>query len=129
MSPPGMPAPQDRPDHQDRQVVLATGQSAAWGAYQVVTGGLLPALRAQPVDSRAVTAQLGAVATRVVRHSPLWGEHGPMLMAALHCAMRHYRAGDHGELTDLAHAIGDRLYLLSAAPSRPRPDHDQPAPP
>lgn len=95
---------------------VMTGQSAAWDAYRAVTGGLLPALAANQVDSRTVTAQVGAVASRIVRYSPLWGEHGPMLMAALHCAMGHYRAGDHRELADLAHAISDRLYLLSAAP-------------
>ncbi|MFP5371120.1 MAG: hypothetical protein ACLGI3_10285 [Actinomycetes bacterium] len=107
---------------------MLTGQAAAWDAYRAVAGGLLPALHAHRVDSRPVTAQLGAVASRIVRYSPLWGEHGPMLVAALHNAMRYYRAGDHAELTDLAYAIGDRLYLLSAAPAQPRPDDDA-APP
>jgi len=106
-----------------------SGQSAAWDTYRAVSGGLLPALSGRQVDSHAVTTQLGAVAIRIVRYSPLWGEHGRMLIAALHCAMGLYRTGDNDELAGLAHAIGDRLYLLSAAPGPPPHDRDDPAPP
>ncbi|MDQ7910440.1 hypothetical protein RB614_38695 [Phytohabitans sp. ZYX-F-186] len=109
--------------------MTAPAQSTAWEAYRVVTDGLLPALRGGAVDSGAVRSQLGAVAARIERYSPLWGEHGPMLLAALRCAMGLYRAGDRDELTVLAHAMGDRLYLLSASPGRRRHPSDEPAPP
>jgi hypothetical protein len=93
-------------------------QCAAWDAYRALTTGLLPALHHHPVDSEVVKSQLGGVATRIVRYAPLWGEHGTMLIAALHSAMRLYRTADTDDLADLLQHISDRLYILSATTRR-----------
>jgi hypothetical protein len=62
-------------------------------------------VRIEKVDAERVESQLGAVATRIVRYAPLWGEHGAMLVAALHSAMRLYRA-DSADLAGLIRAVG-----------------------
>jgi hypothetical protein len=104
-------------------------QCAAWDAYRAVNTGLLPALRGNGIDSAVVRSQLGAVAVRIVRYSPLWGVHGAMLVDALHSAMRLYRLGDGDELVGLIHDVGDRLYLLSASPNRQHHNSEDPASP
>ncbi|WP_433221026.1 hypothetical protein ACQP00_19420 [Dactylosporangium sp. CS-047395] len=45
-----------------------------------------------------LNAHLGATAKRILRYAPLWGEHGPMLLSALHSVVRLHRAGEHGDL-------------------------------
>ena len=101
---------------------MAPAQCAAWDAFLDLTRRLLPALHDDQVDADALTSQLGAVAIRIVRYAPLWDEHGPMLVAALHSAMRLHRAGDRTELADLLWVMANRLYLLSASPRPPRHD-------
>lgn len=95
---------------------MAPAQRAAWDAYLDLTRGLLPALHDDQIDADALTPKLGTVALRILRYAPLWDEHGPMLVAALHSAVRLHRAGDRAELADLLWAMGNRLYLLSAGP-------------
>lgn len=101
---------------------MAPAQCAAWDSYLDVTHRLLPALRDDQADLGALNPQLGAVAARVLRYAPLWGEHGPMLVAALHSATQLHRAGDRVELADLLWVMANRLYLLSATPRLPRRD-------
>lgn len=108
---------------------MARAQSAAWEAYRAVTDGLLPTLRGDMIDGQAVKAQLGTVAIRILRDAPLWDEHGAMLEAALHSAMRLYRNGDITALAGLTQDISDRLYVLSASPGQHRHRSDEPAPP
>jgi hypothetical protein len=108
--------------------MAAPAQSAAWDAYLTLTTGLLPALHREQVDSETVKSQLGAVATRILRYAPLWREHGAMLVAALHSAMRLYRESSN-DLAGLLHAVADRLYLLSAGAGLPHHDSDDPATP
>ena len=108
---------------------MAPAQCAAWDSYLDVTHRLLPALRDDQADLGALNPQLDAVAIRIVRYAPLWDEHGPMLVAALHSAMRLHRAGDRTELADLLWVMANRLYLLSATPRLPRRDgRDRSAP-
>jgi hypothetical protein len=112
---------------------VAPAQLAAWDAYVILTTGLLPALHKDALQTdqadSAVNTQLGGVATRVLRYAPLWGEHGPMLVAAVKSAVRLYRAGERSDLLDLLRVMADRLYLLSAGPTRPRRDGRDPATP
>ncbi len=108
---------------------MAPAQCAAWDAYLTLTRGLLPALDDDHVDAATLNAQLGGVAIRILRYAPLWGEHGPMLLAALHSAVRLHRGGDRADLADLLRALANRLYLLSAGPRLPgrdRHDHSNP---
>ena len=73
---------------------------AAWDTYLALTDRLLPALAG--IDDRAVlNAYLGAVVIRIRRYAPMWGGHGPMLIAAAHSAVRLYRDGDDDALTAL----------------------------
>ncbi len=112
---------------------MVAAQRAAWDAYLTLTTGLLPALRMDALQrdqpDSPVNTQLGGVATRVLRYAPLWGEHGPMLEAAVGSAIRLYRAGQRSDLLDLLQAMADRLYLLSADPNLPRRDGRDPAAP
>lgn len=93
-------------------------QVTAWDTYLVLTRGLLPALTAQPTDAEALKTHLGQVGIRVTRYAPLWGEHGPMLKAALRTGVLLYRDGDHVGLADLMRVVADRLYVLSASPRK-----------
>ena len=105
---------------------MAPAQRTAWDTYLTVTRGLLPALYYDRVDAAALNPQLGGVAVRILRYAPLWGEHGPMLVSALHSAVRLHRAGDRDDLADLLHAMANRLYVLSAGPGpRRRDGHDR----
>jgi len=99
---------------------MAPAQCAAWDTYLDLTHRLLPALRDGQADLGVLNPQLGGVAARILRYAPLWGEPGPMLVAALHSATQLHRAGDRAELADLLWVMADRLYLLSAAPRRDR---------
>jgi hypothetical protein len=101
---------------------MAAAQSTAWDAYLALTRGLLPALHDDGVDAATLNSQLDGVAIRILLYAPLWGDHGPMLLTALHCAVRLHRAGDRNDLADLLRAIANRLYLLSAGPRLPRGD-------
>ena len=103
-----------------------TAWEAAWDAYLHLARGLLPALHDEHVGAQALDAQLGAVALRILRYAPLWGEHGPMLVAALHSAMRLRRIDDRADLADLLHVMANRLYVLSAGPQLRRRDGRNP---
>jgi hypothetical protein len=105
---------------------MAPAQCAAWDAYLDLTHRLLPALHDDQADLGALNTQLGAIATRILRYAPMWGEHGPMLVAALHSATHLHRAGDRAELADLLWVMANRLYLLSASPRMPRRDGSAP---
>ncbi|MEU7875807.1 hypothetical protein [Dactylosporangium sp. NPDC049140] len=107
---------------------MAPAQRAAWDAYLTLTLGLLPALLDDRLDS-TVNTQLGGVTTRVMQYAPLWGEHGPILVAAVKSAVRLYRAGERGDLIALLRATADRLYLLSASRTPPRRDGRDPTTP
>ena len=100
---------------------MAPARRAAWDTYLTVTTILLPALRQERFDS-TVSTKLSGVATRIMRYAPLWGEHGPMLVAAARSAIRLYRTSEHDDLVALLQTTADRLYLLSA--SRTPPPHD-----
>lgn len=97
-----------------------SAQRAAWDAYLALTVGLLPALDDEHVDDRMVNARLGGVAIRIHRYAPMWPGDGPMLVAAVHSAIRLYRSGDRPALVDLLHVLAPRLYLLSAGRRAPR---------
>ncbi|MDQ7910430.1 hypothetical protein RB614_38645 [Phytohabitans sp. ZYX-F-186] len=100
---------------------MTPAQAAAWEVCRAIDTGLLPTLRQPDVDRIAVRSHLGAVALRIVRHRSLWGEHGAMLVAGLHCAMGLFGLGEHADLAGLARDLSDRLYLLSITPGEP--DH------
>jgi hypothetical protein len=108
--------------------VVLRARCAAWDVYVRLTTGLLPIANSIRIDDAAVNPALGAVATRILRYAPLWGEHGAMLVAAVHSAVRLYRAGDGRDLADLLRVIADRLYLLSAGAGLP-PRHSDRATP
>ena len=107
---------------------VGPARRAAWDTYLTLTTNLLPALRTEQPDS-TVNTRLGGVATRIMRSAPLWGEHGPMLTAAARSAIRLYRTGEHDDLVTLLQATADRLYLLSASRTPPRPDGRDPTTP
>jgi hypothetical protein len=105
---------------------MSAAQRAAWDAYLTLARGLLPALDDDQVDAAALTSQLDGVAIRLLRYAPLWGEHGPMLLAATQSAVRLHRRGERADLTDLLRVMANRLYLLSADPRLPERDgHDR----
>jgi hypothetical protein len=85
----------------------------AWDAYLALTRELLPALADERIQPAVLASRLGGVGVRIVRHAPLWGEHGPMLVAALCSALDLYGAGDRQELVELLHTVANRLYVLS----------------
>jgi hypothetical protein len=85
-------------------------QQAAWDAYLAVAAELLPALEVGRDD---VPAALQAVTVRIRRYAPLWGPHGPMLLAAADSARRLHDCGDTSSLTELACAVAQRLFWLS----------------
>lgn len=100
---------------------MGPAQRAAWDAYLALTAGLLPALDQGEGDS-GVNPRLGAVAIRIRRYAHIWGEHGPMLVAAVHSAIRLYRDADRPALISLLQVMAHRLFLLSAGqPSRHYP--------
>jgi hypothetical protein len=108
---------------------MSAARCTAWDAYLTLTRGLLPALDDDQIDAAALKSQMGGVGIRIERYAPLWGEHGPMLQAAMHCAVRLYRVGDRVGLADLLRAVANRLYLLSADPRLPERDgHDRSTP-
>lgn len=88
-------------------------RGAARDAYRSVTCGLLPTLRGDRVDGTAVGAALGGVAIRIVRYAPMWGEHGAILMAAAHGAVRLFRVGDWTGLAALLQVTAGRLQQLA----------------
>jgi hypothetical protein len=102
---------------------VAAARRAAWDAYLTLATSLLPALREEQAES-TVNAKLGGVAGRILRYAPLWGEHGPMLVAAAKSAIRLYRAGERDDLVALLQATADRLYLLSASRTPPGDGRD-----
>ncbi|GAA3289762.1 hypothetical protein Dvina_37165 [Dactylosporangium vinaceum] len=91
---------------------------AAWEAYTVVAGRLLTALQDPAAGPATLNVRLGVAASHIMRSASLWPEHGPMLVSAVHAAVRLLRADARDDLTDLARRIADRLYLLSAGPPR-----------
>jgi hypothetical protein len=104
----------------------SAAQRSAWDAYLTLARGLLPTLFEDQIDAVALTCQLDGVAIRLLRYAPLWGEHGPMLLAALQSAVRLHRRGERADLTELLRAIANRLYLISAGPRTPGHDsHDR----
>ena len=107
---------------------MVPGRCAAWDVYVRLTTGLLPLLTGDRIDDAAVNPALGRVATRILRYSPLWGEHGAMLVAAVHSAVRLYRAGDQRDLADLLRVVADRLYVLSAGGGLPHRSDDRATP-
>jgi hypothetical protein len=98
---------------------LTRGRCAAWEVYVRLTTGVLPLLTGDRIDDATVNPALGRVATRILRYAPLWGEPGGMLVAAVHSAVRLYRAGDQRELAELLRVVADRLYVLSAGGGLP----------
>lgn len=108
---------------------MSAAQRTAWDAYLTLTRGLLPALDDAQIDAAALGCQLDGVTIRLLRYAPLWGEHGPMLLAAMQSAVRLHRRGDRADLGDLLRAMANRLYLLSADPRLPdRGGHDRGTP-
>jgi hypothetical protein len=107
---------------------VAAAQRTAWDTYLKLTFDLLPILLDDGPDS-TVNSQLGSVTARVMWYAPLWGEHGPMLVAAVKSAVRLFRAGERGDLIDLLRTTADRLYLLSASRTPPRRDGRGPTTP
>jgi hypothetical protein len=105
---------------------VPASRRAAWDAYLTLTNGLLPILDTDQAHARVSTA-LADVTERVECSAPLWGDHGPMLVAALKSATRLYRAEEHSDLRELLRIVADRLYLLSARRTRPRRDGSDPA--
>jgi len=105
---------------------MAAAQGAAWDVYLKLTRGLLPALHDDHVDDPALNSQLGDIAIRILRYAPLWAEHGPMLVAAIHSAVSLRRAGDRADLADLVRVMANRLYVLSAGPRRDGRDRSTP---
>jgi hypothetical protein len=105
----------------------ASGQQAAWETYLAVTWRVLPVLDDFPAtDADAIiNRRLGGVVIRVRRYAPLWGEHGPMLVAAASSLVRLYRQGDFSALGDLLRLIARRLYQLSASPAARGKPHNQ----
>src|SRR6202022_2657876 len=73
---------------------MAPAQSAAWDAYLTVSRDLLPTVHDHQADAATINARLGGAAKRILQYAPLWGEHGSMLRAALHSAVRLHRDGD-----------------------------------
>jgi hypothetical protein len=107
---------------------VAVARRAAWDTYLALTTSLLPALREERSDT-TVNTSLGGVVIRIRRYAPLWGAHGPMLLAAARSAIRLHRAGERDDLVALVQATADRLYLLSATqtpPGREGPDPTTP---
>jgi hypothetical protein len=105
---------------------MSAAQRTAWDVYLTLARGLLPALDDDRVDAAALTSQLDGVAVRILRFAPLWGEHGPMLLAALQSAVRLHRRGERADLAELLRAMANRLYLISAGPRLPERDgHDR----
>ncbi|GAA4470729.1 hypothetical protein [Phytohabitans houttuyneae] len=92
---------------------MTPAQSAAWEACRAIDTGLLPALHRPEVDRAEVRSHLGALGLRIVRHRSGWGEHGAMLVVALHCAMGLYGRGEHADLAGLMQDVSERLYRLS----------------
>ena len=108
---------------------MSAAQRTAWDAYLTLTRGLLPAVADDRLDAAALGSQLDAVAIRLMRYAPLWGEHGPMLLAATQSAVRLHRRGDRADLADLLRTMANRLYVLSADPRQPERDsHDRGTP-
>ncbi|MEV6928979.1 hypothetical protein AB0M46_31420 [Dactylosporangium sp. NPDC051485] len=101
---------------------MPAAQRTAWDAYLTVTRGLLPAMDGRPDHMATATCDLSGFVVRIERYAPLWGEQGPILLAALHGAQTLRRGGDRADLADLLRAIADRLYLISAGPRAPRRD-------
>ena len=99
---------------------MVPAQNAAWDAYLTVARDLLPTVHDNRADDATINVRLGGAATRILRYAPLWGEHGSMLRAALHSAVRLHRDGDRSGLAELVQAMGDRLFLLSIDPGSPR---------
>lgn len=95
-------------------MAAGSAQRAAWDVYLALTVGLLPALDHEHDDGRVVNARLGGVAVRIHRYAPMWAGDGPMLIAAVHSAIRLYRRGDRPALVGLSRVMAHRLYLLSA---------------
>jgi hypothetical protein len=102
-------------------MAAGSAQRAAWDAYLALTVGLLPALDDEHDDDGLVNRRLGAVAIRIHRYAPIWAGDGPMLIAAVHSAIRLYRHGDRPALEGLLRVLAHRLYLLSAG--RRVPNH------
>jgi hypothetical protein len=102
-------------------------QQAAWETYLAVTERVLPVLEDFPAtDADAITnRRLGGVVIRIRRHAPLWGEHGPILIAAAASAVRLYRRGHITALRDLLQVIAHRLYQLSTGPAAHSKPHNQ----
>lgn len=104
-------------------------QRAAWDTYLAVTKSLLPALTDNG-DAETINPRLGGVVIRIRRYAPMWGEHGPMLIAAMHSAIRLYRRGDRDDLVSLLQTMACRLFLMSVR-RRPanHPGHRNQKPP
>ncbi|MGI5241628.1 hypothetical protein [Dactylosporangium sp. CA-139066] len=106
---------------------MPAAQRAAWDAYLTVTRGLLlPAADDEPGRTATGHGDLRGLVRRIEWYAPLWGEHGPMLLAAVRSVLAMQLGGDRADLTDLLRAIADRLYLISAGPRPARGDgHDR----
>ena len=99
---------------------MAPAQSAAWDAYLAVSRDLLPTVYDMHAEAATINVRLGRAAKRILRHAPLWGDHGSMLCAALDSAVRLHRDGDRSGLAELVQAMGDRLFLLTIDPGLPQ---------
>jgi hypothetical protein len=91
---------------------MPTARHTAWNAYQTVARELLPAVEGP---------RLRGFVARVQQDAPMWGEDGPMLLAALRGVVLLHRCGDHAGVVELLRAVADRLYVVSAGPGPARP--------
>ncbi|WP_238008550.1 hypothetical protein KZZ52_31885 [Dactylosporangium sp. AC04546] len=94
---------------------MPAAQRTAWDAYLTVTRGLLPAVD-DPIRAATAGSMLDGFAARIEQYAPLWGEHGPMMVAALHGVLALQWGGDRAGLAGLLRAMADRLYLISTGP-------------
>lgn len=95
---------------------MTPSRRAVWDAYLAVSRGLIPAISDPARHAPAVAAELDGAVVRIKRYAPLWGEDGPMLIAAARSAVRLYADGERDQLITLLYVIADRLYLLSVTP-------------
>ncbi|WP_426513645.1 hypothetical protein ACPPVO_25385 [Dactylosporangium sp. McL0621] len=101
---------------------MPAAQRTAWAAFLMVTRGLLPAVDDERMPAATEDGDLLRFALRIERDAPLWGEHGPMLLAALRDVQAMRWGGDRADLADLLRVMAHRLYVISAGPRPPRHD-------
>ncbi|WP_327010532.1 hypothetical protein OHA72_26680 [Dactylosporangium sp. NBC_01737] len=98
---------------------MPAAQRTAWDAYLTMTRRLLPAVNDETIRPAATHGELRGLVVRIERYAPLWGEHGPMLLAALRGIPE---GSDRADVAELLQVIADRLYLISIGPLQSRRD-------